>query len=125
MKLSNKTYDFLKFLAQIVLPALATLMVTLGNIYNWDFTEETVATIVAVDTFLGVLLGIASNSYNTSGPGGVLDGSLKVTDSPDKAVFQLSLDTPPETLAKQDRVVLKVQNVVTPPDENPVGRLLG
>jgi len=64
MKMSNKVYDVLKFIAQIVLPALATLWAALGKIWGWPLVTEITATICAVDTFLGALLGISSMQYN-------------------------------------------------------------
>ena len=64
MQLSNKAYDILKWIAQILLPALGTLYFALAEIWNFPFAEEIVGTITAVDTFLGVLLGIASANYN-------------------------------------------------------------
>lgn len=62
--LSNKTYDVLKWIAQILLPALGTLYFALAQIWNLPFAEEIVGTIVAIDTFLGVLLGISTSKYN-------------------------------------------------------------
>ena len=64
MKMSNSLYDILKFLAQIVLPAVATLWAALGKIWGWPLVTEITATICAVDTFLGALLGISSYQYN-------------------------------------------------------------
>ena len=63
MKMSNTVYDVLKFIAQIVLPALATLWAALGKIWGWPLVTEITATICAVDTFLGALLGISSMQY--------------------------------------------------------------
>ncbi len=63
MKMSNQVYDVLKFIAQIVLPALATLWAALGKIWGWPLVTEITATICAVDTFLGALLGISSMQY--------------------------------------------------------------
>lgn len=62
--MSNKVYDILKYIAQIVLPACATLYFALAGIWNLPYGEEVVGTITAVDTFLGVLLGISSHNYN-------------------------------------------------------------
>lgn len=64
MKLNNKTYDILKFVAQIVLPAVGTLYFALAGIWNFPYGEEIVGTITAVDTFLGAILGLSSASYN-------------------------------------------------------------
>lgn len=61
--LSNKVYDILKYIAQIVLPALATLYFALAGIWNFPYGEEVVGTITAVDTFLGVILGISTANY--------------------------------------------------------------
>ena len=63
MKLSNSWYDRLKFIAQILLPALGTLYFALARIWGFPYAEEIVGTITAVDAFLGVLLGISSAQY--------------------------------------------------------------
>lgn len=62
--MSNKTYDIIKFIAQVVLPALGTLYFALAGIWNWPLGEQVVGTITAIDTFLGVLLGISTSKYN-------------------------------------------------------------
>lgn len=64
MNLTNKTYDILKWVAQYLLPALGTLYFALANTWGLPYGEEVVGTIAAVDTFLGVLLGISSAQYN-------------------------------------------------------------
>lgn len=61
--MSNKMYDVLKYIAQIVLPALATLYFGLAQIWNLPFAEEVVGTITVIDTFLGVILKISSDKY--------------------------------------------------------------
>lgn len=61
--LSNKIYDVLKFIALIVLPALATLYATLGTIWGLPYVEEIPKTITAIDTFLGAILMISSAQY--------------------------------------------------------------
>lgn len=63
MKLSNSTYDILKKIALYILPALATLWLTLGKIWNFPYTTEIGATITAIDVFLGACLGISSAQY--------------------------------------------------------------
>lgn len=62
--MNNKVYDVLKYIAQIVLPALATLYFALAGIWGFPYAEQVVGTISAVDTFLGVILKISSNNYN-------------------------------------------------------------
>lgn len=63
MKLKNKTYDILKWIALYLLPALGTLYFALSGIWGFPYGEQVVGTITAADTFLGVLLGISSASY--------------------------------------------------------------
>lgn len=63
MKLKNGVYDKLKWIAQILLPALGTLYFALARIWNFPYPEEIVGTITAIDAFLGVLLGISSANY--------------------------------------------------------------
>lgn len=63
MKLSNKNYDVLKWIAQILLPAAATLYVAVAGIWGFPYAKEIAGTISAVDLFLGALLGISSMNY--------------------------------------------------------------
>ena len=63
MKLSGKTYDFLKYVAQIVLPALATLYVTIAGIWGLPYAEAVSGTIMAVDFCLGALLKVSSDEF--------------------------------------------------------------
>lgn len=61
--MKSKTYDVLKYIAQIVLPALATLYVTIAGIWGLPYAEAISGTIMAVDFFLGALLKISSDQY--------------------------------------------------------------
>ncbi len=65
--MTNKTYDILKYIAQIVLPALATLYFALSTIWGLPYGAEIEGTIIAIDTFLGVCLGISTANYNKTG----------------------------------------------------------
>ncbi len=64
MMLSNKVYDVLKWVAQLLLPALGTLYFALAGIWGFPYGEQIIGTITAVDVFLGVILGISSANYN-------------------------------------------------------------
>ena len=64
MKMSNKIYDVLKYIAQIVLPALATFYFALSQIWGLPYGEQIVGTISAIDVLLGALLGISTMQYN-------------------------------------------------------------
>lgn len=61
--MSNKCYDVLKYIAQVILPALGTLYFALAGIWGFPYGEQIVGTITAVDTFLGVILKVSSNAY--------------------------------------------------------------
>ena len=64
--MTNRTYDVLKFIAQVVLPSLGTLYAALGLIWRLPYTDEIPKTLLAIDAFLGALLGISSARYNAS-----------------------------------------------------------
>lgn len=64
MKLENRQYDILKWIAQILLPAIGTLYFALSKIWGLPFSTEIVGTISAIDVFLGALLGISTANYN-------------------------------------------------------------
>ena len=62
--MSNKVYDALKWIAMYLLPALGTLYFALAGIWGLPYGEQIVGTITAVDTFLGVILGISAAQDN-------------------------------------------------------------
>jgi len=64
MKISNQVYDVLKWIAQYLLPALGTLYFALSTIWGLPYGEQVVGTVTALDTFLGVILGISTATYN-------------------------------------------------------------
>ena len=63
MKMSNIVYDVMKWIAQLLLPATATLYFALSQIWGFPYGEQIVGTITAVDAFLGVILGISTMQY--------------------------------------------------------------
>lgn len=69
--MNNKVYDVLKFICQIVLPAIGTLYFALAGIWGFPYGEQIVGTITAIDTFLGVILGISTIDYNKKNNKGV------------------------------------------------------
>lgn len=62
--MSNKAFDALRFIAEIILPALGALYAALAHIWGWPYAEAIVGTIAAVDTFLGALVIGLRKSYN-------------------------------------------------------------
>ena len=63
MKLNNKVYDVLKWIAMYFLPAFGTLYFALAGIWGFPYGEQIVGTVTALDTFLGVILGISAVQY--------------------------------------------------------------
>lgn len=61
--MSNKTYDVLKYIALIVLPALGTFYFAIAGIWGLPYAEQVVGTITAIDTLLGALLRISTVKY--------------------------------------------------------------
>lgn len=61
--MSNKTYDKMKWVAQYLIPALGTLYFALAGIWGLPYGEQIVGTLTAVDTFLGIVLGLSSSKY--------------------------------------------------------------
>lgn len=104
--LSNKTYDLLKTFALVVLPALGVLYAGVAAIWGLPSAEQVLATLVVVDTFLGVLIKIGDRSYNNSDAKYV--GTINVIDAPDRKVFSLDLDGDPEAIENQKDVSFRV-----------------
>ena len=63
LSMNDKTYDMLKWIAMYLLPAMGTLYFALAGIWGLPYGEQVVGTITAIDTFLGVILGISSAQY--------------------------------------------------------------
>lgn len=113
MTLSNKTYDTLKWIAQILLPALGALYFALSDLWSLPKVAEVVGTIAAVDAFLGVLLGVTATGYKkTNDPNaGFLQqtGVDPHTGMPDLA---LTLTKTPSELLGKKTITLHVDNPV-------------
>lgn len=109
MKMSNKMYDVLKYLAQIGLPAIATLYFTLAGVWGLPYAEQVVGTITAIDTFLGVMLGLSKTKYDKAYGQG--DGVIKIDTTSSEAadVYRIELNGPVEDLKKKTGVRLKIE----------------
>lgn len=62
--ISNKTYDFLKWIAILFLPALSGLVGTIGEALNYEHTGIAVIIINAVAVFIGAIIKVSTNKYN-------------------------------------------------------------
>lgn len=115
MKFSNVTYDRLKWVALIALPSLSVLYLALAALWHLPKPQEVAGTIMAIDTFLGALLGISAKNYNPPTP--ATDGALEVAEDDERLIARLDLQTHPEELAKKDVIVLDVKRVPMEPEE--------
>lgn len=64
MKFSNSTYDVLKWVTMLALPALATLLTSLGVIWGIELAPQLADTVVAVNAALAMCLGISTINYH-------------------------------------------------------------
>lgn len=64
--LSTDAYDVLSWIAQILLPGLATFYAALSVVWGFPLAEQVVSTIMAVDAFLGMLLGFSTAQFHKS-----------------------------------------------------------
>jgi hypothetical protein len=85
----------------------------LSKIWGLPSAEAVIGTIVAVDTFLGVLVKVGETSYNNSESR--FAGAINVAEQPDKTVYSLDLNYPIEDLTNKDRVTFKVNTPKIPP----------
>lgn len=105
--LGDKTYEKLKWVVTIVLPALATLYFALSGLWNLPNAEQVVGTFAAVTTFFGVLLGVSTYNYRSSDDRFV--GDLVVTPEADKTVYSLELNRDPAELEGQKEATFKIK----------------
>ena len=104
--ISNKTYDFLKWIAQIALPAFGTLYFGLASIWGLPYGEQIIGSIASINTFLGVLLGISKAQYNKIGGDGIMHVD---TSDPDVDRYRLELNTVLDDLTDKQKLDIKVQ----------------
>jgi len=111
---SNKAYDALKWVALTGLPAAALLYFALAEVWGFPAAAQVMASVTAVDVFLGTVLGISNHRYNNSEAR--FDGSM-VVDMRDPETDRVAFDMkrPVKELGQSDSVTLKVE---TPPAED-------
>jgi hypothetical protein len=106
--LTDGYYNVLKFVAQILLPALGTLYAAISGLWGLPAAEQVVGTIIAVDTFLGVILGISSAQF--AALGAQHDGTLVVHQYDDNSgAIQLNFTGHPAELASKKTVSFNVE----------------
>lgn len=105
--LNDRTYDKLKWLVLIVLPASGTLYFALAQIWGWPHAEHVLGTVIALQAFMGGILGISSQQYKNSDYR--FDGTMTTTDAPNKKIVSVETNFHPDDLAQKDQVLLKVK----------------
>lgn len=98
--MTNKTYDALKYVALIIVPALATFANAVGVVWGIPHTNDVAMTIAAFGVFLGAVLGVSSKNYEPE-----THGNLVVTKHSD---VYADFASEPTNLKDGDTIVLKV-----------------
>ena len=104
---SDKAFNRLKWGTGIALPAAGTLYFALSQIWGLPGGQAVLGTIIAVQAFLGVVLGISTKQYNDSDA--KFDGTLTTTETPTKQIVSVETNLHPDELAQKDQVLLKVK----------------
>ncbi len=102
MKFSNKVYNTLKWIALILLPAVSTLIMSLGDIWGLSCKEQICLTIAAVDTFLGALLAISTASYKG-------EGTIAIDDNDKDCVIVFNDEDTLKNARKLGKIMLTVE----------------
>lgn len=107
--MNDKVYDVLKRMVQIVLPAFGVFYMSIGAAWGLPGTKQVSDTILAVCTFIGVLLSISTRSYNKSDA--KYDGALDITNNEDGSkIYSLNLNQDTSALDSKKNVNFKVNN---------------
>lgn len=114
MKLSNRLYDILKGVAQIWLPAAGTAYLGLAQIWNLPSADQVIQSVVVVDTFLGVVLGLSTSKYNQSDDR--FDGSFNVIQDEDGGQYLKLADLDPAALNTKGELRFKINPVLMKKD---------
>lgn len=102
--MKNRSYDILKWVALVALPATSALYLTLAALWNLPYPTEVAGTIAAIDTFLGVLLGVSSAKYT----GNNVSGTLHVSENQD---MHAAFEQPVAEMLRNGKVTLDVKQV--------------
>lgn len=108
--LGDAIYTKLKFVVQLLLPALSTLYFTLGAVWGLPKVEQVIGTFAALATFLGVILGLSSRTYNSSDI--KYSGEIVIQDKESGGkLYSLELNGDPQDLVEKKEVTFKIGSV--------------
>ena len=63
-QMSDKLYDFLRDIADLILPAFGVLYLALAELWGFPYGDKVNNTIICVVAFLDVVLKVLKNRYN-------------------------------------------------------------
>lgn len=107
--MSDKTFNTLRWIAQILLPGLGAFYFAMAGIWDWAYAEQVIGSLAALDVLLGVLLGYSRKQYEQSEQ--LYDGNLVITPRTDDAdLYSIELSTPIGEIAGKSTLALKVDN---------------
>lgn len=113
--MTNRVYDTLKWVVQIVLPAVSALYLGLAQLWDFPEPERVVGTIALVTTFLGILIGLSKRTYENGDE--KYDADILVGKTPAGLTrFSMELNRDPLVLAKKDSLLFKKVEVDWPED---------
>lgn len=111
--LTGLAYDIVKQLAQVWLPAFGALYFGLAGVWGLPAADQVVGTVVVVDTFLGVFLGVSQRRYDASDE--AYDGKIVVTTSDTgRKLFSLEIDGDPEEIEQKSSIAFRVGSRTAP-----------
>lgn len=105
MKISNKTYDVIKWIVTIVLPAIITLYSALANIWDFPYAQQIIPTLAAIEVFLGVIMGVSTYNYNKT-----CDGILHVDTSDEAKDSYLFEVDDLDNVTDKSKITLKIED---------------
>ena len=100
--MNNKVYNVFKWIALILLPAVSTLIMSLGDIWGLPYKEQICLTIAAVDTFMGALLAISTATYKG-------EGKIAIEPGSDQCVILFNEEDTLEKAQKSGKIMLSVE----------------
>lgn len=105
--LGDKIYEKMKFVVQIVFPALSTFYFTLGGVWDLPSVEQVIGTLAALATFFGVILGLSTKTYKESDA--KFAGSIVIGQGEGgRKLYSLELNGDPEDLDQKKEVIFKI-----------------
>jgi hypothetical protein len=102
----------LKHVAAVGLPALATLYYALAQIWHLPYADEVIATITALNTFIGAVVGVSNFQYKNSDA--KYAGEIQVAETPEKKIYSIAMKGDPEELDSMSEATFKIAPISAP-----------